>query len=109
MQYDVTVDWSTPTYYPAVANHPQAAEIVRRAAGEQAVEAPIGMIAEDFSYYQREIPGAYFYIGCQTPGIKPLHHPGFTFDESLLQTGAEMLRKIVYFQGGPPCQDGLNA
>ncbi|MCL2433079.1 MAG: M20 family metallopeptidase [Clostridia bacterium] len=93
--YDVTADWQIPTYYPAVVNHPAAAEIVRNAAELRAVAPPVGMVAEDFSYYQREIPGAYFYLGCQKPGIKPLHHPEFDFDEAILQIGVETYARLV--------------
>lgn len=47
---------------------------------------------DDFSYYQREIPGIYFLLGVgNTP---PLHSSQFAFDEKILINGADFFDNI---------------
>jgi hippurate hydrolase len=51
------------------------------------------MAAEDFSYYQREIPGLYFFLGIgETP---PLHSDRFDFDEGVLVKGVEVFKLVL--------------
>ena len=52
------------------------------------------MIAEDFSFYQQQIPGMFFLLG--TGQNTPLHSDRFQFDESVLVRGVEMYRKLLY-------------
>ena len=52
---------------------------------ENALEARPQTWAEDFSFYQREIPGLYLYLGVRTPGAKPEHLA--TAAESPVRTG----------------------
>ena len=52
------------------------------------------MVAEDFSYYLREVPGTFWWIGAGEPAqgcVAGLHNARFTIDESILATGAAML------------------
>ena len=54
------------------------------------------MAAEDFSEYQREIPGLFFFLGIRGGrGGEPLHALDFDFDEDALLYGAEVFRRIV--------------
>lgn len=56
------------------------------------------MIAEDFSYYQKEIPGLFFYLGSRNiekDFIYDLHHSKFNFCEEILLTGVELYSRIV--------------
>lgn len=48
--------------------------------------------ADDFSYYQKEVPGVYYLLG--TGSTPPLHSPDFSFDEGILSTGADHFEKI---------------
>lgn len=53
--------------------------------------------AEDFSYFQREIPGFYFVLGGMTPGnteAYPHHTPDFLIDDSGLILGVKALTEI---------------
>ncbi|MCE2612251.1 amidohydrolase [Flavobacteriaceae bacterium D16] len=53
--------------------------------------------AEDFSYFQREIPGFYFVLGGMTPGSTeayPHHTPDFLIDDSGLILGVKALTEI---------------
>ena len=48
--------------------------------------------AEDFSFYQKEIPGLFFFLGGMTPGNKeafPHHTPDFFIDESGMLLGVK--------------------
>ena len=43
--------------------------------------------SDDFSFYQKQVPGLYLLLGVgNTP---PLHSPVFSFDENILSTGAD--------------------
>jgi len=51
------------------------------------------MISEDFSWYQRYIPGLFLLLGC---GPAPeLHSADFNFDESVLETGVRFFEAMA--------------
>lgn len=53
--------------------------------------------AEDFSYFQKEVPGFFFFLGGMTPGNKepfPHHTPDFRIDESGLILGVKALTEL---------------
>ena len=55
--------------------------------------------AEDFSFFAKEIPGFYFFLGGMTPGNKnpfPHHTPDFQIDESGLLLGVKVMTNIVF-------------
>lgn len=64
---------------------------LRAALGEDAVEPAIpSMVGEDFSAYLTRVPGCFFWIGSRNPEkgiVFPHHHPRFTIDEDVLETG----------------------
>lgn len=54
---------------------------------------------EDFSFYQENVPGFYFYLGGMTPtNVKafPHHTPDFKIDESGLLLGVKALTQITF-------------
>ncbi len=54
------------------------------------------MAAEDFSFYQEEVPGLFFFLGAGTPRYaQPLHNNRFDFDEKILLTGLEIYRRML--------------
>ena len=91
--YDVTVNdpaltgWSAPT--------------LARIAGESNV----GVIdkicgAEDFSFYQKEVPGFFYFMGCTPPDrdagtAAPNHSPRFYVDEDCLPLGVRTLSALA--------------
>nr|MDD6336661.1 amidohydrolase [bacterium] len=93
--YEVKAEYVEETYYPAVNNAPQCVERVRAIVGDMAYDAQAQLIAEDFSYYQKECPGAYFFLGAGREGAMPLHSDAFCFDESILFTGTGILLALV--------------
>jgi hippurate hydrolase len=51
------------------------------------------MTAEDFAFYQREIPGLFLHLG--TGVDTKLHSPAYTLDESVLITGVQIFRALL--------------
>lgn len=82
--------------YPAVWNNEALYETVCTALSDHApayLDKP-ALAAEDFSFYQREVPGIFFFLG--TGDTAELHAPNFDFDdETILPQGAEFLRKLL--------------
>ncbi|SCY65754.1 amidohydrolase [Paenibacillus polysaccharolyticus] len=48
---------------------------------------------EDFSFYQKEVPGLFLFLG--TSGPHEWHHPGFDVDEQALPIGAHLLAELA--------------
>ena len=48
--------------YPAVMNPPALYQRVKQAVSLRELDAPM-MITEDFSWYQRQLPGMFFFLG----------------------------------------------
>lgn len=51
------------------------------------------MTGEDFSFFLKEIPGAFYWLGCQKPDTPfyPLHNNHFAPDEAAIQVGMEVM------------------
>lgn len=71
---------------------------LREVAGEANVQSQKAITgAEDFSYFQREVPGFFFFLGGMTPGSTesyPHHTPDFQIDESGLLLGVKALTEL---------------
>jgi amidohydrolase len=70
------------------------------AGAEHVVEPPLQMGAEDFSYYAKEVPSMFFFVGATSPGIDPAtapsnHSPKFLLDESSLDLGLRALLQVT--------------
>jgi amidohydrolase len=79
----------------ATDNDPLLAEFVADTARERGmtvVKYTPSMGGEDFSLYQKRIPGVFWFIGVGSP--HPLHHPQFVADPSGLQPAAELLAAL---------------
>ena len=88
----VQVKLSFSDGYPAVMNPPELYDRVARVMPLQELEAP-SMTAEDFSWYQRYLPGIFFFLGLgDTPA---LHTDTFDFDETILTKGADFFEKLA--------------
>ena len=80
--------------YPAVVNDEALLKRVEEHTGRQFYRLPEPtMIAEDFSWYQKEVPGIMFFLGIG--GEISLHSEKFVFDEKILTQGADFFRSIV--------------
>jgi amidohydrolase len=86
---------------PPTTNDPALTErmlpTLRRVLGNRLEEAPRRTSAEDFAFYQRQVPGMMLFLGI-TPDAEmgkaaENHSPRFTVDEPALLTG---LRTLVH-------------
>jgi amidohydrolase len=83
--------------YPALVNHAAGADVVRAAVrelpGVRLVEMRPTMAGEDFSYYLRELPGAFYFVGAAPASgeLYPNHHPRFDIDEDALAVGVRVM------------------
>jgi amidohydrolase len=91
--------------YPVTYNHPELTAAMLptlfSVAGEEnvIVNRPVTG-AEDFSFYAREVPGLFFFLGGMPAGQDPLdaaphHTPDFFIDESGFRTGVLALTRLV--------------
>ncbi len=71
---------------------------LQRVAGESNTQTQKAITgAEDFSYFQREVPGFFFFLGGMTPGNTesfPHHTPDFLIDDSGLLLGVRALTEM---------------
>jgi len=78
--------------YPAVMNPEDLFVRAARTVPFETLETPF-MTAEDFSWYQKELPGMFFFLGLgDTPA---LHADTFDFDESILLKGADFFEALA--------------
>ena len=82
----------TSNGYPAIHNPRELHDKVYSIAPFDNLEEP-SMTTEDFSWYQRYVPGMFFFLGL---GDSPaLHSDRFDFDESVLNIGADFFEMIA--------------
>ena len=86
----VSVTFSTG--YPAVLNHRGLCERVKKILDYTELPEP-AMTAEDFAFYQRKLPGVFFFLG--TGEGPALHTNNFDFDETILEKGADFFEKLA--------------
>jgi amidohydrolase len=88
--------------YPITYNDPELTAQMLPTLEETAGEENVKLInaitgAEDFSFFQNEIPGLYFFIGGKAPGREASGHhtPDFYIDESGLKLGVRTMSNLV--------------
>lgn len=89
--------------YPVTINHARLTArmlpTLERIAPKQVTESGLITASEDFSYFQREAPGVYVFLGVTPPaqvGKAPQNHsPLFVVDESALPTGVRALAHLT--------------
>ncbi len=87
-----SVSLKTNDGYPAVINPPELFDTVASVMAFAHLPEPF-MIAEDFSWYQRRLPGMFFFLGIgDTPR---LHSADFNFDEKILVKGADFFEELA--------------
>ena len=91
-QFGCEVKVHTSNGYPAIDNPQWLCDRVYSIAPFEYLEEP-SMTTEDFSWYQRYVPGMFFFLGL---GENPaLHSDNFDFDESVLPLGADFFERIA--------------
>jgi amidohydrolase len=90
--------------YPVTVNDPALTEAMlptlARVAGDGLRLVPKVTGSEDFSYYQRLVPGLFFFVGITPPGTDPEHaasnhSPRFFVDERGLLIGVRALAQLA--------------
>ena len=78
--------------YPAVVNPSSLYNKVKELASFRELEQP-AMLTEDFSWYQKTLPGLFVFLGIgDTPA---LHSDEFNFDENVLLKGVEFFETLA--------------
>jgi metal-dependent amidase/aminoacylase/carboxypeptidase family protein len=91
--------------YPATINDPKLTDLMApslvRAAGADhvTITSPVTM-AEDFSFFQKKVPGFFFFLGAYPAEMKltkpPVHHTAdFMIDEKSFVTGVKALLALA--------------
>ena len=93
-----------PSAYP-VTNNPEAltemmVPILKKVTGGKATQTPKFMASEDFSEFQKLVPGMYIVLGATPKGKTPAtaapnHNPAFDFDEGAMPVGAKTLAAMT--------------
>ncbi|UOK69417.1 M20 aminoacylase family protein [Ancylobacter polymorphus] len=88
--YDATINHAAETdFLRALATRFSGADKVREMARPS-------MGSEDFAYMLKERPGSYFFLGGRvSEADRPLHHPGYNFNDDLLPIGAAFWTELV--------------
>lgn len=98
---EVTIRRGTPVTYNDPTLTPKMVASLNKAAGANNVfliDATTG--AEDFAYYQKEVPGFFFFVGAMPPDADPAkvashHTPDFYIDERGFITGLKAMLNVA--------------
>jgi len=98
-----TADVRIDRGYPETANDPaltaRMLPTLERVAGDKLLEIPKNTVAEDFSFFAREVPAVFFFLGItpadQVGSAAPNHSPRFFVDERALVTGVRALANLA--------------
>ena len=111
---EITVEFDVGGFFPVTYNEPALVESMKSsfetASPGKFIESDIPITgAEDFSYFQEEIPGIYFFLGVNKPGeglnaktfgdsasgVPGNHSPYFVVDDSALDKGVKAFVHLV--------------
>lgn len=98
---EVIIDKKTPVTYNDVALTEKVVTSLQRAAGvENVIRINAVTGAEDFAFYQKKVPGFFFFVGAmppdQDPNKVPSHHtPDFMIDERGMITGLKAMLNLT--------------
>jgi amidohydrolase len=101
---EAVAEVAIPEGYPVTYNDPALTAAMRptlaRVAGGGLVEGLPRTGAEDFSFYAREVPGLFIWLGIRSPDVAegdaaPNHSPRFVIDESALPLGVRALSHLA--------------
>ena len=97
----VEIDPGVPVTFNDAALTKQMVPTLERVYGEAAVfESPRVTGAEDFSFYQEQVPGFFFFIGARPPELSaaeaiPNHSPFFYVDENALAPAVRAMTQLA--------------
>ena len=88
--------------YLAVNNDEKLFEEFEKAIGKEKIAktSPL-MISEDFSFYQKEVPGLFFMLGARNEEkgyVNALHNLNFNFNEDILINGLKIYETLLKYK-----------
>ena len=97
--YGATYEYDYIEGYPALVNNPSVTAVIDQVASEvvgkdHVLHPDSAMGGEDFSYFTKEIPGSFYFLGTGNEDKKitsPNHSPTFSVDEDALKYGTEIM------------------
>ena len=96
----ITIDKGYPITYNDPELTAQMLPSLQEAAGSENVQLMKAITgAEDFSFFQKEVPGVFFFLGGMTPGNTqpfPHHTPDFYIDEGGLLLGVKTFIQMTF-------------
>lgn len=98
--YGCTINFDYTDGYLAVINDKELYKRFKKANKDiplHEFDKPL-MIAEDFSFYQDEVPGVFYYVGIRNEEkgyVHALHNSKFNFDEKALELGLITYKNIL--------------
>ncbi len=97
--YNVTIDNKITDLHPPVINDHDLYKRMKETFSKHAIEdiKPM-LLAEDFSYYQQQMPGLFVMLGTKNLPLgynQPLHSSEFNFNEAILSRGVDTLIKLA--------------
>jgi amidohydrolase len=101
--YGAAYEFEYKPLLPSVYNNPELAAtmaptLAKLLGKDKVLEWKPQMIAEDFSFFARKVPGFYFFLGVRSPGqpaAAPLHSPNFNPDERSIPLGIRILSHLL--------------
>ncbi|MBL6818521.1 MAG: M20 family metallopeptidase [Proteobacteria bacterium] len=97
---EISVEFDVGGFYPVTFNDKDLVKrltpSLKQAASNKVYEMTPSTGAEDFSFFSNEIPGMYFWLGVNAPGVMEApgnHSPYFVVDDGALDVG---LKAMVY-------------
>ena len=98
-QYGISIELIFKSSYPPVINPKELYQFVDSILldNEKEVIQPM-MFAEDFSFYQKEVPAFFAMLGSRNEALNytyPLHSCYFNFDESVLEIGVNYYIRLL--------------
>jgi amidohydrolase len=100
--YGATYELNYFTNAPVTFNEPALStasiSALKTAFGDKVTTPPLQMVSEDFSYFQQQMPGFYFFVGIknEAKGITAMWHTEFyDMDEAALPVGVRALANVA--------------
>jgi amidohydrolase len=101
--YGAAYEFEYKTGHPSVFNNPELVAamtptLIKLVGKDRLVAWKPQMIAEDFAFMARKVPGLYFFLGVRSPAqptMSPLHSPTFSPDERAIPLAIRILSHLV--------------
>lgn len=100
--YNCKINLEIRDFYPAVNNDQNLyEEFINIIDSDKIIKLDPLMISEDFSYYQKEVPGLFFMLGSKNEEkgfVNGLHNVKFNFDEKIFLDALEIYINLLRYK-----------